>query len=141
MNVGETFPIQLVFDGQPPVQIIAIADQEGLATAAVLPKDEVIEQFRKAHELIATFREQTYQFDLYLSSTGQLLPVIANCVAKVKASGVANAGDFSVLPSKPPAPTPPKSEATASVPKSHPVPPLPIGASTSRRKDSTDRPN
>jgi hypothetical protein len=131
MNVGGTFPIQLVFDGQPSVQISAVADQEGLATAAVLPRDEVIDHFRNAHELTATFREGTYQFDLYLSSTGQLLPAIANCVAKVKASGVANAGDFSVLPSKP---HPLKSEATVSVPKSHPVPPLPIGASTSLAK-------
>jgi hypothetical protein len=42
---------------------------------------------------------QVFQFNL--TSTGQLLPTIANCYAKSKAAGVANAGDFTVPIVKP----------------------------------------
>jgi S1-C subfamily serine protease len=113
MKVGETFAIQVIFDNQVPIQVFATADNDALATA-ILPNNAVIDQFRKSHAMVAMFRGQTYQFGL--SSTGQLVPVIANCVAKVKASGFANAGDFSILPPKPVAPaTPAKSETTASL--------------------------
>ena len=39
---------------------------------------------------------QLFQFNL--DQTGQFLPVLAHCVAKVKQSGVASAGDFSAAP-------------------------------------------
>jgi S1-C subfamily serine protease len=45
-------------------------------------------------------RSQRLQFALY--SPDKLVPMITNCVDKVKSSGVANAGDFSVRPPKPP---------------------------------------
>jgi hypothetical protein len=114
MRRAETYPVQVAFDGQAPIQLLASADSEALVTA-FLPSDAVLEQFKKSHIMVAILGGQTYQFGL--SSTGQLLPVIANCVAKVKTSGIANAGDFSVLPPKPPAPTPVKSQATASAPQ------------------------
>jgi S1-C subfamily serine protease len=37
-------------------------------------------------------------FQFNLDQTAQLLPVLTNCVARTRQSGVANAGDFSVLP-------------------------------------------
>ena len=33
---------------------------------------------------------------------GKLVPIIANCVDRMKANGVAAAGDFSIAPPKPP---------------------------------------
>ncbi len=51
---------------------------------------------------------QLFQFKL--DQTAQLLPTLANCVAKTKQFGVANAGDFSVaLPPKPVAVAAPQS--------------------------------
>jgi S1-C subfamily serine protease len=42
---------------------------------------------------------QLFQFNL--DQTGQLLPVLAHCVAKVRQTGVASAGDFSLPVAKP----------------------------------------
>ena len=51
--------------------------------------------------MVAVAKGGTFQFTL--SSTGSLLPVISNCVTKVKATGVSNAGDFTIAsPPKPP---------------------------------------
>ena len=41
-------------------------------------------------------------FQFNLDQTGQLLPVLANCVAKTKQFGVASVGDFSVPPAAKP---------------------------------------
>jgi S1-C subfamily serine protease len=43
---------------------------------------------------------QVFQFDL--TSTGQLLPTIANCYTKTKAAGVKAAGDFTIPIARPP---------------------------------------
>jgi S1-C subfamily serine protease len=116
--VGETFPVQVTFDGQEQFELFVTADTVALATGN-LTNNAMLEQFRKSRTMVVMpehryFRGQTFQFNL--NSTGQLVQIIANCVAKVNASGLANAGDFSILPPKPPAPaTPAKSETTASV--------------------------
>jgi S1-C subfamily serine protease len=109
---GETLPIEVTFDGQAQYHLVGTADTPILVTS-ILPSPAAIEQFRKSHLMAVTAKGQIFQFNL--NSTGQLLPVIANCVAKVKSAGVTNAGDFSVLPAKPPvAATPAKSTAAAS---------------------------
>src|SRR5580704_1049621 len=59
----------------------------------------LIAQFRKAKVMTAFTQGQLFQFSL--NQTGQLLPSLANCVANVKKNGVANAGEFAVVPSKP----------------------------------------
>ena len=46
--------------------------------------------------MVAVAKGTTFQFNL--DSTGKLLPIIANCVAKIKAGGLASAGDFSNIP-------------------------------------------
>lgn len=55
-------------------------------------------------------------FQFNLDQTAQLLPVLANCVARTRQSGVASAGDFSVLPAAKPV-------ATAPTPDSAPAKP------------------
>jgi S1-C subfamily serine protease len=56
----------------------------------------LIAQFRKAKAMTAFTQGQLFQFNL--DQTAQLLPTLANCVAKTKQFGIANAGDFTVVP-------------------------------------------
>jgi S1-C subfamily serine protease len=71
--------------------------------------------------MVAVAKGTTLQFNL--DSTGKLLPVIANCVAKIKSAGLNNAGDFSVLPSpKPPAKPVVQANTTARPPASAEAP-------------------
>jgi hypothetical protein len=58
----------------------------------------------------ASGKLQTIPFEL--KSADKLMAALANCVESVKAVGVANAGDFSKVPPKPPT-APPKSTAIA----------------------------
>jgi len=95
---GETSPIDVTFDGQAQFHLFGIGVTTIMMTA-ILPSNAVIEQFRKSNLMAATTRGETFQFKL--AATGQLLPVIANCVAKIKSGGINSAGDFSVLPPKP----------------------------------------
>jgi S1-C subfamily serine protease len=94
LSNGKAFPIQLTFDGQSPVNVHGIAVSDKLLRVPMPDTSNLITQFRKAKSMSAYAQGQLLQFDLV--STGQLLPTLANCVAKVKQNGVANAGDFSV---------------------------------------------
>jgi hypothetical protein len=95
LSKGETFPID---DGQAQFRLFGTAAIPNLVTA-ILPGGTALEQFRKAHLMVAVTKGQTSQFNL--TSTGQVLPVIANCVTKAKANGYTNLGDFSI-PQGPP---------------------------------------
>ena len=88
---GKAFPIQLTFDGQAPVNVHGIAVSDKLLRVPMPDTSNLITQFRKAKSMSAYAQGQLLQFNL--DSTGQLLPTLANCVAKVKQNGVANAGD------------------------------------------------
>jgi len=94
MSSGKAFPIQLTFDGQTPVNVHGIAVTDKLLRVPMPDTSNLIAQFRKAKSMSAYAHGQLLQFNL--DQTGQLLPTLANCVAKVKQFGVANAGDFSV---------------------------------------------
>jgi hypothetical protein len=98
LTPGETFPIDLTFDGQAQFHLFGSAVTAQIVVA-VLPGPAAVEQLRKAHLMAAVAKGATYQFNL--DSTGKLMPVISNCVAKIKASGMASAGDFSNLPAPP----------------------------------------
>lgn len=91
---GKAFPIQLTFDGQAPVNVHGIAITEKLLRVPMPDTSNLIAQFRKARSMSAYAQGQLLQFNL--DQTGQLLPTLVNCVAKVKQLGVANVGDFSV---------------------------------------------
>src|SRR5215470_2043587 len=94
LSSGKAFPIQLTFDGQAPVNVHGIAITDKLLRVPMPDTSNLIAQFRKAKQMSAYAQGQLYQFSL--DQTAQLLPALANCVAKVKQYGVANAGDFSV---------------------------------------------
>ena len=116
--VGATIPIDVTFDGQQQFHLFATSLSTDFVVA-VLPS-AAVEQLRRARLMVAVTRAGTTPFDL--KSTGQLMPVIANCVVKMKSGGIAAAGDFTIPPPKPaakavvaaapaPAPTtPPKSQ-------------------------------
>jgi S1-C subfamily serine protease len=101
LTTGETFPIDVTFDGQSEARLFGTANSAILVTAVLPPN--AAQQLRKSSLMVAVAKGATFQFNL--TSTGPLLPVLANCVAKLKSGGVANAGDFSA-PTKQPAAKP-----------------------------------
>jgi S1-C subfamily serine protease len=108
---GQSVPIQLTFDGQSQFQIFGSATHEKLIMA-VLP-NPAVNVLRKSRLMVATSGQLTVNFDLPM--VGKLVPIIANCVDRMKANGVAAAGDFSITPPKPPiAPAAGKSDVATS---------------------------
>ena len=122
LTTGETFPIDVTFDGQPEGRLFATAISSVFITAVMPPN--MARDFRKASLMVAVAKDATWQFNL--TSTAQLLSVLANCVAKVKDAGVSNAGDFSLAP--------PKSAAAASPPA---APPGSSSQKSTRKIDQT----
>ncbi len=118
LSPGETFPIDLTFDGQAQYHLFGTVIASTLI-GAVLPNNSVLNEIRKSHLMVAIAKGATLQFRL--DSTGQLLPTIANCVDKMKSGGISNAGDFSVpvkpvvqtAPASPPPPKPSKTVDTS----------------------------
>jgi hypothetical protein len=96
---GQAFPIALTFDGQTPFNVHGVPVGDKLVRVPMPTNSSLIAQFRKAKAMTAYTQGQLFQFNL--DQTAQLLPVLANCVAKSKQLGVANAGDFSVAVAKP----------------------------------------
>jgi len=90
-TAGETFPLDITFDGQSQVRLFTTAVSPTFIFGVMPPS--AARDFQKASLMVAVAKGSTFQFNL--TSTGALLPALANCVTKVKASGVANAGDFS----------------------------------------------
>jgi S1-C subfamily serine protease len=88
---GESIPIDVIFDGQTGARIFANANSQIMMTAILPPN--VARILQKSSLMAATTAGTTYQFNL--TSVGPLLPVIANCVTKIKAEGINSAGDFS----------------------------------------------
>jgi len=96
---GQPIPIDLTFDGQSQFRIFGTAIQQKLISA-VLP-NPALNTLRKSRLMVAVGSSQRpVNFDLAMVS--KLVPMIANCVDRMKANGVAAAGDFSIAPAKPP---------------------------------------
>jgi len=98
LPAGQSFRMVLTFDGQSQFQIFGTPVQGKMITA-ILP-NPALSAFRKSHLMVATGSQRTVNFDLAM--VGKLVPVIENCVNRVKASGVEAAGDFSIPRPKPP---------------------------------------
>jgi S1-C subfamily serine protease len=92
LTTGETFPIDVTFDGRTQIRLFGTA-VSGILVTSILPPNGA-QELRKSSLMVATAKGATYQFNL--TSTGPLLPVLANCVSKTKSAGVSNAGDFSI---------------------------------------------
>ena len=96
LTPGQAFPLTLTFDGQQPFNVHGVPIGAKVVRVPMPANSALIAQFRKAKGMTAYTQGQLFQFNL--DQTGQLLPILANCVARTKQSGVASAGDFSVLP-------------------------------------------
>jgi S1-C subfamily serine protease len=99
LNIGETFEIDVTFDGQTQFHLFGTAISTN-QIAARLPNNALLNQFRKSKLMVAQAKGATFQFDLH--GTGQLIPTIANCVNKMKSGNIASAGDFALPPPPPP---------------------------------------
>src|SRR5215212_6951762 len=110
---GEAFPLNLTFDGQQPFNVHGVPIADKLVRVPMPTNSSLIAQFRKARAMTAYAQGQLFQFNL--DRTAQLLPALANCVTRVKQSGVASAGDFSVPipPNQAAGATPPPGEASS----------------------------
>jgi len=91
LTAGETVPIDVTFDGQSQAKLFATA-QSNIMASAILPPN-IARTFQKASLMVAVTGSGALQFNL--TSTGPLMTALSNCVSKVKAEGLNNAGDFS----------------------------------------------
>ncbi len=87
---GDTLPIDVTFDGQSQARLFATANSAALISAILPPN--VARTLQQSSLMVAVARGTPLQFNL--NSIGPLLAALANCVTKVKADGVNNAGDF-----------------------------------------------
>jgi S1-C subfamily serine protease len=113
LTVGETFPIDVTFDGQTKIHLFGTAITSVLVTA-ILPNNALLNQFRKSQLMVAEAKGATFQFKL--TSTGRVIPTIENCVVKTKSAGIAKAVDFS-LPIPPAVAKPVVQSATRTEPE------------------------
>ena len=96
---GQQAPLDITFDGQSQFRLFGTAIQHKLISA-VLP-NPALNVLRKSRLMVVTDSNQhSANFDLAM--VGKLVPVIATCVDRMKANGVAAAGDFSIAAVKPP---------------------------------------
>ncbi len=102
LKKGDTYPINVTFDGQYEARLFANAGSDTMLTAILPPA--VARTFQKSSLMVAVAGQSTLQFQL--SSTGPLLSMIASCVTKVKAEGLNGAGDFSKAAALKPNPAP-----------------------------------
>jgi hypothetical protein len=96
LQPNEAFPIDLTFDGQAQFHVFGAALTSNFVRVPMPVNSALMAQFRKSSTMAALAKGQLFQFKL--DSTSQLLPALANCVASIKAHGIARAGDFSVKP-------------------------------------------
>jgi S1-C subfamily serine protease len=95
---GQSYPIELTFDGRTQFHIFGTASNTKLISA-ILPT-AAAKAFGVSRLMVATGSERTVQFEL--TATEKLLPMIVNCVDRMKTQGIAGAGDFSISPPHPP---------------------------------------
>jgi S1-C subfamily serine protease len=97
------FTVDLTFDGQAQFRVyattLAIGNTNAKLITGPLP-EPAANALRKSHLMVATSGQTTVQFDL--KYVDKIVPIVAHCVERMKANGVAGAGDFSITPPKPP---------------------------------------
>lgn len=115
---GQTIPFDVIFDGQTHLRLFGAAPTPVLLVAP-LPS---IAALRKSHLMAMELQGETFQFQL--KSIDRVVSTVERCVAKTKATGVTNAGDFSVAEPKPVVqnapptpPNPPPSKSTKTGPR------------------------
>ncbi len=99
LTLGETFPLEITLDGQAQYHLFGTVISPQLFSAVV--PAPAVQQLARSNLLVAVAHGQTYQFSY--AFMGRLMTMIHNCMIKVKAEGIASAGDFSLAGPNPPA--------------------------------------
>ncbi|HEY7301597.1 MAG TPA: hypothetical protein VH684_27210 [Xanthobacteraceae bacterium] len=94
LQLGEVFPIDLTFNGQGQFHVFGKAIAHNQVLVPMPTNSALMTLFKKSSSMSAVAKGQLFQFNL--NGTAQLIPSLANCVASIKAKGLANAGDFTV---------------------------------------------
>ena len=108
LKPGESFPIVLTFDGREQFNVFGAAQAPTVVFVPMPQNSSLLSQFRKSNGMMALAQGKTFQFAL--TSTSQLMPILANCVDRMNRGGMRAAGDFSSGASTStaqPAPAPP----------------------------------
>jgi S1-C subfamily serine protease len=98
-NKGDPLPVVVTVDGQSEARLFATVNSP-ILVSAMLPSN-IARTFQKSSLMVAVAGSTPLQFNL--TSTAAL----ANCVAKVKAEGINNVGDFAApraVPARPDTP-------------------------------------
>jgi len=101
LNPGQTFPIDLTFDGQQQFHVFGTPLTKALVTVPMPINSALISAFRKSRDMTAFTLGRQLQFQL--PATSVLLPTLVNCVKQIKEHGLASAGDFTIHPTPKPA--------------------------------------
>ncbi|MGO8780430.1 MAG: hypothetical protein ACLQKK_16205 [Rhodomicrobium sp.] len=113
---GETIPIGLTFDGREQFNVFGEAQTIPGFVVVLMPQNSaLLNQFRKANGMTAFTKGNA--FTLALTSTSQLMPVLAHCVDRMNRGGMRAAGDFSIATAAPPAPQPTPAPQAAIAPE------------------------
>jgi S1-C subfamily serine protease len=115
LTVGDTFPIDLTFDGQTQVRLFGTALKTTFVTAIAPPN--AVNAFRKGQLMVLQAKGATIQFKL--TGSGVVIPTITSCVTKTRSAGIHNVGKFSIAVSNPPA----EKRASGSQPATEPTTP------------------
>lgn len=83
LKPGSTLKLQLVFDGQSRIDVVASVKTANLLTIAMPADSQLIAAFRQGHLLELVANDQRLRFAL--TSTGEMLPALVEC-AKQSAS-------------------------------------------------------
>ena len=102
-NKGDPLPVVVTFDGQSEARLFATVNSP-ILVSAMLPSN-IARTFQKSSLMVAVAGSTPLQFNL--TSTAALLAALANCVAKVKAEGINNVGDFAAPKAVPATPDTP----------------------------------
>jgi hypothetical protein len=97
LNVGQTIPIDLIFDGEQRFHVVGAPIARSIVEVQMPDNSALIYAFRRSRAMVAYANGQEFPFSL--ASTSALLPELVNCVSQVNANGLASARDFSVPPS------------------------------------------
>jgi len=91
---GQSFPIDLTFDGQHQFHVFGTPISKTLVTVPMPLNSTLINAFRKSRGMVAYTLGRQIPFQL--PNTAVLLPTLVNCVKQIKENGLAAAGDFTI---------------------------------------------
>jgi hypothetical protein len=91
---GQSFPIDLTFDGQHQFHVFGTPITRSLVSVPMPNNSALINAFRKSQGMAAYTQGKQFQFQL--PATSVLLPTLVNCVKQIKENGLASAGDFTI---------------------------------------------